>query len=310
MRVGIIGGGIAGLTLATRLAEAGHSALVLDKGQGIGGRISQPPRHDRAFDHGAQYFTVRDPRFRDFLDSHVPPTLGRAGGAIRDPRGRPARPRSRRPSPISSASPGCPTSPGRSPSAAGDPDDRGWSGSGRRARALDPDRRGGRRRRAVRLGGRDRPAGPVRRPARGSSPIAAEIAGVAMQPCFALMIAPSNGASLPVRRHPLPTPGPGLGRERPLQAGPGPEPGRCDPFEPRLGPGPPRRRASDDRRGLHGAASEAFGVDFGADRLGTVHRWLYARPAEPLGQPAWSTSGPAGRLRRLVPGRARSRGPS
>ena len=71
-RFGIIGAGIAGLTLGLRLVEAGHDVVVLDKGRGVGGRTSTRRTETASFDHGAQYFTVRDPRFREFLEAHLP----------------------------------------------------------------------------------------------------------------------------------------------------------------------------------------------------------------------------------------------
>ena len=68
-----IGAGIAGLTAARRLEAAGHRVTVLDKGRAPGGRVStrrivnedadRAELASLAFDHGAQYFTVRDPRF-------------------------------------------------------------------------------------------------------------------------------------------------------------------------------------------------------------------------------------------------------
>ena len=72
MKVGIIGAGIAGLTLAHTLAEAGITVSVLDKGNRVGGRTSTRRTAEWGFDHGAQYFTVRDPRFYSFLRTHVP----------------------------------------------------------------------------------------------------------------------------------------------------------------------------------------------------------------------------------------------
>lgn len=67
MKIGIIGAGLAGLTAARALAEAGHRVSLFDKARGPGGRMSTR-RVDTAqgmafFDHGAQYFTVRDPAF-------------------------------------------------------------------------------------------------------------------------------------------------------------------------------------------------------------------------------------------------------
>lgn len=67
MRIGIVGAGIAGLSCAELLQAAGHAVTVFDKGRGAGGRMATrrvpTPSGDVAFDHGAQYFTVRDPVF-------------------------------------------------------------------------------------------------------------------------------------------------------------------------------------------------------------------------------------------------------
>ena len=69
-QVAIIGAGLAGLTLATRLTEAGHPVVVFDKGRGVGGRMStrRGDADGLRFDHGAQYFTIRDPGFRTLLE--------------------------------------------------------------------------------------------------------------------------------------------------------------------------------------------------------------------------------------------------
>ncbi|MCU6454097.1 NAD(P)-binding protein [Sphingomonas sp. A2-49] len=67
MRIGIVGAGIAGLSCADRLHAAGHTVRVFDKGRGLGGRMATRRIASSAgavaFDHGAQYFTARDPRF-------------------------------------------------------------------------------------------------------------------------------------------------------------------------------------------------------------------------------------------------------
>ncbi|MEL6233134.1 MAG: FAD-dependent oxidoreductase [Pseudomonadota bacterium] len=61
----IIGAGMAGLACARRLATAGHAALILDKGRGIGGRMATRRGTDgQRFDHGAQYVTLRDAAFQ------------------------------------------------------------------------------------------------------------------------------------------------------------------------------------------------------------------------------------------------------
>ena len=62
-RVLIVGAGVAGLTAAQALSNCGHSVTVVDKGRAPGGRISSRSGDYGPFDHGAQYFTARDPRF-------------------------------------------------------------------------------------------------------------------------------------------------------------------------------------------------------------------------------------------------------
>lgn len=65
----VIGAGIAGLACARALAQAGRAVMVVDKGRGAGGRMATR-RMDTAmgevtFDHGAQYFTARNPAFAE-----------------------------------------------------------------------------------------------------------------------------------------------------------------------------------------------------------------------------------------------------
>ncbi len=65
----IIGAGMAGLSCASALAESGLNIRLLDKGRGPGGRMAarraEIAGEPVAFDHGAQYFTARDPNFQD-----------------------------------------------------------------------------------------------------------------------------------------------------------------------------------------------------------------------------------------------------
>ena len=65
----VVGAGIAGLTAAAALRERGRSVLVLEKSRGLGGRAATRRRGDLRIDHGAQFFTVRDPRFRARVDA-------------------------------------------------------------------------------------------------------------------------------------------------------------------------------------------------------------------------------------------------
>ena len=63
LRVAVVGAGVAGLAAAQAVRHAGHTAVVFDKGRGPGGRATTRRTGRCGFDHGAQYFTVRDPRF-------------------------------------------------------------------------------------------------------------------------------------------------------------------------------------------------------------------------------------------------------
>jgi renalase len=75
MQIAIIGAGIAGLSAARALVDRGHSVKVFERTRVAGGRIAtriispiELPRGlsgEVAFDHGAQYFTVRDQRFSE-----------------------------------------------------------------------------------------------------------------------------------------------------------------------------------------------------------------------------------------------------
>jgi renalase len=67
MKIAIIGAGLAGLTAAGTLAASGHDVVLFDKARGPGGRMStrrtETAQGTAFFDHGAQYFTARDPAF-------------------------------------------------------------------------------------------------------------------------------------------------------------------------------------------------------------------------------------------------------
>ncbi len=65
--IAVIGAGMAGLACASKLVEEGHNVQVFDKGRGPGGRMAarraEIASETVSFDHGAQYFTARDPGF-------------------------------------------------------------------------------------------------------------------------------------------------------------------------------------------------------------------------------------------------------
>ena len=61
--IAIIGTGIAGLSAAQALRDAGQVIHLFDKSRGSGGRMSSKRSDAGALDMGAQYFTARDRRF-------------------------------------------------------------------------------------------------------------------------------------------------------------------------------------------------------------------------------------------------------
>jgi predicted NAD/FAD-dependent oxidoreductase len=63
----VIGAGIAGITCARTLMQAGHRVTVFEKSRSPGGRMATRHTEFGDFDHGTQYFTVRDARFEKAL---------------------------------------------------------------------------------------------------------------------------------------------------------------------------------------------------------------------------------------------------
>ena len=66
-RIAIIGAGMAGITAARTLDQAGHDITVFEKSRGYGGRMSNRRSAFGSFDHGTQYFTARDSRFLQMI---------------------------------------------------------------------------------------------------------------------------------------------------------------------------------------------------------------------------------------------------
>jgi len=61
--IAIIGSGVAGLSCATKLQNAGYKVTLFEKSRGVSGRLSTRINKSWQCDHGAQYFTARDPIF-------------------------------------------------------------------------------------------------------------------------------------------------------------------------------------------------------------------------------------------------------
>lgn len=65
----IIGAGVAGLTVARELQKSERDVLVLEKSRGLAGRSSTRTINGNRVDHGAQYFTVRDEKFQEQVNT-------------------------------------------------------------------------------------------------------------------------------------------------------------------------------------------------------------------------------------------------
>ena len=67
LSIAVIGAGMAGLSCAKHLQQHGVQVTVFEKSRAASGRMSTRRTDDWQCDHGAQYFTARDPAFRDAL---------------------------------------------------------------------------------------------------------------------------------------------------------------------------------------------------------------------------------------------------
>ncbi|MEM9189655.1 MAG: FAD-dependent oxidoreductase [Myxococcota bacterium] len=69
--VAVIGAGISGLACARTLADHGVDVRVFDKGRRVGGRLATRRQDGHQFDHGAQFFRPKDPRFERYVRSWI-----------------------------------------------------------------------------------------------------------------------------------------------------------------------------------------------------------------------------------------------
>ena len=79
----VIGAGMAGIVCARTLQQAGHQVTVIEAQPTVGGRMASRHTAHGSFDVGAQFFTVRDPRFQLALDSTPNATRSWSVNAIR-----------------------------------------------------------------------------------------------------------------------------------------------------------------------------------------------------------------------------------
>ncbi len=66
--VAVIGAGIAGLTCARKLQQAGYNVVVLEKSRGVGGRMATRRLYGTLADHGTCYLDPKQELFRKFAD--------------------------------------------------------------------------------------------------------------------------------------------------------------------------------------------------------------------------------------------------
>jgi renalase len=247
--------------------------------------LADSSKHQWSFDHGAPYFTARDPDFRESLKIYVPPEIRPVW------RGRFASLEGGRLVPETPEEPRMVGVPGMSAiarSIAAGLGTRtetkvvGLTGSPGDGSIVDAD------------GSMYGPfewvvatAPPAQSAAllSGRSPIAEEAGRVVMRPCFTLMIVPAHGATLPFD---------GIRCDHPIlgwAAIDGSKPGRSASNALVIQSNNERAEAHPQEdlgsvaRALKEAASAAFGLSLDPVESESLHRWLYARPVEPLGRP-------------------------
>ena len=91
-RIAIIGTGLAAAGAARTLHAAGLQPVLFEKSRGLGGRCSTKRWDDCRIDHGAQYFTLRDPLFHTAATSACGAHLQTLAAPIVTPDGTPLPP--------------------------------------------------------------------------------------------------------------------------------------------------------------------------------------------------------------------------
>jgi len=67
----VVGAGISGLLVASRLSRSGARVKVVEKGRGFGGRMATRRMEGARLDHGAQFMTVRTEGFGKWVDEWI-----------------------------------------------------------------------------------------------------------------------------------------------------------------------------------------------------------------------------------------------
>lgn len=71
VEIAVIGAGIAGLTCARQLQQAGKSVVLIDKSRGLGGRLATRRLAGTLADHGVCYLQAKGDRFQHWIDELV-----------------------------------------------------------------------------------------------------------------------------------------------------------------------------------------------------------------------------------------------
>ena len=69
--IAVIGAGVAGLTCAQQLQQAGYRVVVVDKSRGLGGRLATRRLQGTHADHGVCYLKPKDDRFKALIETLV-----------------------------------------------------------------------------------------------------------------------------------------------------------------------------------------------------------------------------------------------
>jgi len=87
--VAVIGAGLSGISAAQVMVRKGHRVVVFEKSRGYGGRCATKRWDGHVVDHGVQYFTMRDPDFRQAVSSACGADISEISSPILTPSGEP-----------------------------------------------------------------------------------------------------------------------------------------------------------------------------------------------------------------------------
>lgn len=83
-RIAVIGAGLAGIAAAHALTSRNAHVTIFEKSRGYGGRCATKRWQGHVVDHGAQYFTLRDERFKHAVEQACGDAIHRLELPVRD----------------------------------------------------------------------------------------------------------------------------------------------------------------------------------------------------------------------------------